>query len=49
MLSSPRYVTMLPSLLNAIFHPALRRAGHIAIVTIVGPVPEKGGQVDVQT
>lgn len=40
---------MLPTVLAAIVDPAVRRAGQLAFVTLVGPVPNKGGQVDVQT
>lgn len=48
-MSLTSHLNLLPALFNAVLDPALRRAGHIAVVTMVGPVPNKGGQVDVQT
>lgn len=35
----------LPAILTAAIDPAVRRAGMIAVCTMIGPVPEAGGQI----
>ncbi|KAJ3530929.1 hypothetical protein NMY22_g8373 [Coprinellus aureogranulatus] len=40
-----RYLKRLPTILDATVRPAVRKAGVLALVTIVGPDPEKGGKI----
>ncbi|KAJ3508441.1 hypothetical protein NMY22_g16618 [Coprinellus aureogranulatus] len=44
-----RYLKKLPTLLNHTITPAVQKAGVLAIVTVVGPDPSKGGRIVTQT
>ncbi|KAJ3540639.1 hypothetical protein NMY22_g4214 [Coprinellus aureogranulatus] len=44
-----RYMKRLPTLLDAAVSPAVKKAGVIALVTIVGPDPEKHGKIVCRT
>ncbi|KAJ3524945.1 hypothetical protein NMY22_g10781 [Coprinellus aureogranulatus] len=44
-----RYLRKLPSLLDATVTPAVRKAGVLAFVTIVGPDPEQHGRIVTRT
>lgn len=43
--TSDSFQTVLPGILTAAIDPAVRRAGMIAVCTMIGPVPEAGGQI----
>ncbi|KAJ2914680.1 hypothetical protein MD484_g5746, partial [Candolleomyces efflorescens] len=40
-----KYWEKLPAILSKTVNPAVRKAGVLALVTIVGPVPDAGGQI----
>ncbi|KAF5316976.1 hypothetical protein D9611_003466 [Ephemerocybe angulata] len=44
-----RFLTSLPSVLSAVVDPAVRKAGVLALVTIVGPEPASDGKIKVHT
>ncbi|TEB31117.1 hypothetical protein FA13DRAFT_1852294 [Coprinellus micaceus] len=46
---SHSYLKKLPTLLDAAISPAVRKAGVMAFVTVVGPDPEKGGRIITRT
>ncbi|KAF5326498.1 hypothetical protein D9611_000779 [Ephemerocybe angulata] len=44
-----RFLTSLPSVLSAVVDPAVRKAGVLALVTVVGPEPASDGKIKVHT
>ncbi|KAF6754431.1 hypothetical protein DFP72DRAFT_1068459 [Ephemerocybe angulata] len=44
-----RYINLLPAILKSVVEPPVRKAGLMALITLVGPVPESQGKISAWT